>query len=550
MFIFRKRMVLIFLLAIAIQKNLLAASLINPSPNNDAGVILKREQEILKKEKMLKDFEEEKTKIREGVQNKNLLQTQEKEQEEIFFKVNKFKIDESEILSQIEIENIIRQYIGKEIKIEDLYKIINKINELYEKKGFIVCRAILPSQTIKNGEIEIRLIEGKTGEIQIKGNISTKENYIKNRISLAEGEISNFKKLNQDLIWFNATNDAQIRVEMQAGKKIKTTDYILNVYEPQKNQFTIFGDNFGSKNTGEYRTGISYVNNSLTNYRDQFLISGIKTKGTDSVGLYYSFPITRKGGRLNFQYSNGKIEIIKGDLKDLEVRGKSSNYGFGFTQPLLVTEKRKIEASMDWSKQKSSTDIIGIKWVRDEISKINFSLSMTTYGENQILYTKNNFSKGRAKFLSGKEKNFKKYNLFLMYQKKFANKTAFSTKLDAQYSFSDYLPSAEQFYAGGTYSVRGYSESFMGADKGISISNEFSMPLGNYGDTFLFFDAASFHGKNALKKNKIYGIGLGYKKTFGKGTSISASLGFPLVKNINNFEVDSYRLHITINHQF
>lgn len=550
MYNFRKLLVFKILLLVTVQKYLLAAPSIPPNPNSDAGVILRHEQETLKNKRLLKEIEEEKSKIREGIKGENIKQTHEKEEEKIFFKVSAFKIDKSEVLSQSEIQNITKQYIGKEIELEDLYKIVNEINSLYEEKGFIVCRAILPAQTIKNGEIEIKLIEGKTGEVQIKGNSSTRESYIKNRIVLAEGEISNFKKLNKELIWFNATNDAQIKVEMQAGKKIKTTDYVLNIYEPKKNQFIIFGDNFGSKSTGEYRIGASYINNSLTNYRDQFSISGIKTKGTESIGIYYSLPVTKRGGRLNFQYSTGKIEIIKGDLKDLKVKGKSSNYGFGFTQPLLINEKRKIETSIDWSKQISSTDILDIKWVKDEISKLNFSLSITEYSKNQILYSKHSISKGRTKPLNGKNKDFKKYNLFLMYQKAFANRTSFTTKLEAQYSFTNYLPSAEQFYAGGTYSVRGYKENFMGADKGISISNEYSMPLGNYGDTFLFFDAASFHGKNAMKKNRIYGVGLGYKKTFEMGTSISASIGFPLIKKINNLKVDSHRLHFTINHQF
>lgn len=550
MYNFRKLLVFKILLLVTVQKYLLAAPSIPPNPNSDAGVILRHEQETLKNKRLLKEIEEEKSKIREGIKGENIKQTHEKEEEKIFFKVSAFKIDKSKILSQEEIENIIKEYIGKKIEVEDLYKIVNKINSLYEEKGFIVCRAILPSQTIKNGEIEIRLIEGETGEVQIKGNNSTKESYIKKRVVLPEGEISNFKKLNKELIWFNATNDVQIKVEMQAGKKIKTTDYVFNIYEPKKNQFIVFGDNFGSKSTGEYRVGTSYINNSLTGYRDQFLISGIKTKGTESMGVFYSLPVTKKGGRLNFQYSTGKIEIIKGELKDLKVKGKSSNYGFGVTQPLLVNEKRKIEASIDWSKQMSSTDILDIKWVKDEISKVNFSLSITEYGENHILYTKHNLSKGRAKFLNGKNKDFKKYNILLMYQKDFANKLKFTTKLDAQYSFTNYLPSAEQFYAGGAYSVRGYKENFMGSDKGISISNEFTMPLRNYGETFLFFDAASFHGKNALKKNKIYGVGLGYKKSFEIGTSVSGSIGFPLAKKIDNLKVDSHRLHLTINHQF
>lgn len=545
-----KLLMLKLLLVVTIQQNLLATSPPNPNPNSDAGVILKHNQEIFKNEKLLREFEEEKTKVREGLTNQNLNQPTQKENQQLYFKVNGFKIDKSEVLTQSEIDNITKQYVGKEIEAGDLYKIIEAINSLYEKKGFIVCRAILPAQTIQDGYIEIRLIEGKTGNIQIKGNSSTKESYIRKRIPLAEGKISNFQDLNDQLIWFNSTNDIQLRVEMEAGKKIKTTDFTLNVYEPKRNQFTIFGDNSGSKSTGELRTGLSYINNSLTKHRDQFLISGIKTKGTESLGLYYSLPVTDKGGRVNLQYSTGKIKIIKGDLKDLRVKGKSSSYGFGYTQTLVANEKRKIETSLDWSEQRSSTDIIDINWVKDNISKLDFSLSMTSYGENQILYMKHNISKGRAKFLSGRKQNFEKYNLLLMYQKAFANKTMFTTRLNAQYAFSKYLPSAEQFYAGGAYSVRGYRENLIGADRGISLSNEFSMPLGNYGDAFLFFDAASFHGKNALKKNQIYGTGVGYKVDFQERTSISASLGFPLVKNINNVEIDSHRLHITINHKF
>ena len=37
-----------------------------------------------------------------------------------------------------------------------------------------------------------------------------------------------------------------------------------------------------------------------------------------------------------------------------------------------------------------------------------------------------------------------------------------SARLDAQWSADDYLLSAEQFYIGGMYSVRGYEESFLG----------------------------------------------------------------------------------------
>lgn len=52
-----------------------------------------------------------------------------------------------------------------------------------------------------------------------------------------------------------------------------------------------------------------------------------------------------------------------------------------------------------------------------------------------------------------------------------------SARLDAQWSPDDYLTSAEQFYIGGMYSVRGYEESYLGGDSGYSASLEYSVPL-------------------------------------------------------------------------
>ena len=57
---------------------------------------------------------------------------------------------------------------------------------------------------------------------------------------------------------------------------------------------------------------------------------------------------------------------------------------------------------------------------------------------------------------------------------------------------SSYLPSAEQFYIGGAYSVRGYKESLLGGDHGVAVSLEYSVPIAKAVSAFTFMITAAF----------------------------------------------------------
>ena len=89
----------------------------------------------------------------------------------------------------------------------------------------MTCRAYLKPQPIKGGVVHINLSEGTAGEVNLSGNNSTRESYVRDRISLDGGEIPNIKKIDRDITRFNATNDAQLRIVMKTGKDFGTTDF-------------------------------------------------------------------------------------------------------------------------------------------------------------------------------------------------------------------------------------------------------------------------------------------------------------------------------------
>ena len=189
---------------------------------NDPGVQLNRTREYMERQRVARQIAEDRAKQRAEVEGSGQEQQQAPENA-VKFVLNDVKIDKSEVLSETEIKEITGKYIGQEVTLQSLYDIVNSINELYSEKGYLTCRAYLPPQTIKNGVVEIKIIEGKTGNVHISGNESTNDGYIAGRIGLDRGSISNINELNDDLLRFNATNDVQLRITMHAGAEPGTT---------------------------------------------------------------------------------------------------------------------------------------------------------------------------------------------------------------------------------------------------------------------------------------------------------------------------------------
>jgi len=442
------------------------------------------------------------------------------------------------------------KYAGKSIGLKEIYETVNSINELYAEKGYIVCRAILPPQEIAGGRVRIVLVEGKTGNRTVQGNKSTKISYVLKRIDLVPGEVSNLRELNKSILRFNAVNDAQARIELRAGETFGTTDYLIQLIEPQHHQFSVFADNLGSESSGGYRAGLSYVNTSLLGYRDALSLTGIRTRGATSGGLTYRLPLGRRGTKIGAQFSANTMKIIDGVLREVNVEGKSRSYGLNLSHPFVTGEIWKIEGSLEWTRQDLQTDIMTYEWVKDAITHFGVGVTLMRYGKNTLWYSRHSLTRGGWKQLSGEESAYLKYELLSIWQRNFAKQKLLTVRLRGQYALQEGLPAADQFYIGGAFSVRGYKESALGADSGAALSLEYAIPTGKRGSLLFFADGGFVHGKNAWDDNKLAGVGAGYQLNAGKGGQVSIQYGIPLIKDIGDEKTDSGRFYIQISNRF
>ena len=532
-----------------------AAAAVISAGSLDAGAQMERDRRAIERERVMEQIAEDeaakKNKVEQGEKP-----AAEEAGAELSFALQQVIWNPSEILTKEQIQAVTASYIGKQVTLKDLREMADKITNIYRDKGYMTCGAVLPPQRIHDGVVEIRLIEGKTGTVNLTGNRYTKSGYIMNRIGLKPREIANTEKLNQDLRWFQGTNDVQLRVVMKPGAEEGTTDYDIMAFEPQNQSVTLYTDNDGYESSGRWRAGIFYNMKSVSGHRDSLRAHFIGSRGTKAWSLGYSVPISRKGMRLELDYSGNKTKVVKGELEPLGVEGKSNSFSVTWRAPFHVTEKSRHEAGLQYVHQKSETELghgtgLVVPWVDDRIQRVIPYVSFTHYGKDSVLYHKHSFVWARRRDIDGESDTGKLYRLSSFWQKRNTNGQFWQARLDGQFGSGDNLAASDRFFIGGVNSVRGYEEGFIGGSRGISMGLEYHIPVDKAKRIFVypFFDWGTVGGYAAPEHNKLMSAGIGiearYKHLYG-----TLTVGFPFKKDFYDDKVSSARVDFSLSAAF
>src|SRR3954464_10280910 len=61
----------------------------------------------------------------------------------------------------------VQEFVGKELDFEGLNEAATKVRAFYRARGYFLAQAYLPQQAIRNGSVEIGIIEGRIGQVEL-----------------------------------------------------------------------------------------------------------------------------------------------------------------------------------------------------------------------------------------------------------------------------------------------------------------------------------------------------------------------------------------------
>ena len=282
-------------------------------------------------------------------------------QPQLRVKVAQFTFTGNTIYAEAELRTAVQEYIGQELDFDGLNEAATKVRAYYRERGYFLAQAYLPQQAIRAGSVQIGIIEGRVGEVELdrgpNSRLSTRLLAGIIGAHLQQGDVITETGLERPLLLINDLPTAQVISEIRPSRTVGAADLRVNV---DKGASEVDGyvdaDNHGSRFTGEYRFGGNINVNNPTGWGDQLAFRGFMSDGMWYARFAYLVPVTYYGTRLGisyteFDYKLGKQFAASGTNGEGEV---ASVYAF---HPVVRTRNTNVILQASWEE----------KWLTDKV---------------------------------------------------------------------------------------------------------------------------------------------------------------------------------------
>lgn len=466
-------------------------------------------------------------------------------------RVDRFNVTGNTLLPEEELRRMCSNYEGQELSLAQIKDVARNLTALYQRNGYFLVRAYVPAQNIQGQQVELRVVEGKAGQIKVEGAEHYDPDYLKERFMQTFSEDGNFHsdRFQRAMLLLNELPDLRVKAVMQPGQAVGTTDITLRVEDELPVHFGIDYNNYGTVETGEHRVGLSFDAGNLLQQADLLSLRGVvgfPARQNTFYQLNYTTPLDQNGTALTFGYANGAFAVSQGLGAILDVRGDADIYTVALSHAL----DRRLEFSSNLGLAVSH------KFIRNNFFGGQIPFSRDEYTSARLTYQADWRSQAGRTLLQaaytqglggtsasdplvsrvGASGGFAKFNLDLARIQNIDTGLYGLLRASGQYATQP-LYVAEQYAVGGPDTVRGYAQAELLGDNAYVVSAELRWsPIEEDLDAF---QVAAFldHGGVSLRRpqpgdlprgNSLTGAGFGFRFGLEDKATLRLDLGFPL----------------------
>ena len=527
--------------------------------------------------------------------------------EELAFAIKGYMVEGNSILTEEEITFVLQPYTGPEKTSETVNQARDALERFYHHQGYPTVIVNIPLQTLDSDMVKLQVMESKIGKVRVTGNkYFTMKRLRRSLPAILTGRILYLPQFERELNRLNRNRHIKVAPVLSPGKEYGTIDVELKVKDKLPFHGSVELNNYAGHNTTDLRSSIkltydnfwqrdhslslqfqtspqdmeevcvfagSYLMGSWLNPDHLTAIYGVVSDSETSLvelgslmnmvskgnilGLRYIIPLTPRGD----YYHSLTLGIDYKDFDDTtdfsssqsEASPSEGDAGSGITT-----------AGDDESADESTKDVKAIDYLplsidysgnfSDPWGQNRFSLGITT-ALRGIVSHQEEFDEKRPTALQaasgekviGKARaDFMIFTSSISREQKLWDYGAIYGKINIQQANMPLIAN-EQFYAGGVNSVRGYKESEVTGDSGMSGTMEIRLPDGgpvvenrlHSGvslslQPYLFYEAATLSVKQPSAGQKsgftLQGIGGGIRGHISRFFHYQLDVGCPLVR--------------------
>jgi hemolysin activation/secretion protein len=407
--------------------------------------------------------------------------------------IREIRVVGSTIFSPEELAKVTGPYQNRELTTEDLEALRIALTLLYVNRGYVNSGATLPDQTITDGVVTFRIIEGELTQVQVEGNQWFRPSYLEKRFSLSAGPPLNINSLQERLqLLLEDQRIERLNAQLKPGVKLGEGILDVRVDErvPYKLEFAF--NNYQSASVGEKRGIVTIEHQNLTGNGDIITAQYGRSEGLNPLlDFKYSLPITARDTTLSLQYRKNTYTIVEPPFDELDLKSKSDVYTLALRHPVFRTLNTEVGLELIGERLSYKEFLLGDPFPltpgsqngRSIVSAIRFGQDFFYRTQSQVIAARSRFSFGVNALDSTINHDGSPDSRFVSWLGQFQWVQRLGL-LDSQLIFradaqlaDDSLMSLEQIVLGGRYTVRGYREVTMLRDRALITSVEWRVPV-------------------------------------------------------------------------
>lgn len=467
-----------------------------------------------------------------------------------------------DLLRSIEFKAMLQPLIGQPINTYNIGRIQREIVLFFRKNQHPLVDVILPDQeSVGNGVVQIFILEGKLGKVEVEGNKYYKSSLFTQSVRLRQGDTINGEKLLSDIDWMNRNPGRFVDVAFRQGDKVGESDVVLRVKERFPLRAYVGYENSGSRFAGEDRlfAGFNWFNVFGVDHRLSYqYTTDVDFDLLHAHNVTYEIPLPWRH-TLSFYggYADSKADF---NTALLQQRGSSLQVSGRYEIPLgrVGNFSHLVNFGLDFKRLDNTLEFGGFPVFGGNLDIFQIAAQYRTecfdsWG-NTSLKIDGFFSPGGIT-QNNSDAAFRTYrgpsaSASYEYVRGTLERV---TKLPADFSWvlraagqisSKNLPTSEQLGLGGSLSPRGYDEREANGDNGYLLVNEIQTPnlpllslidkkLGDQLKLLAFFDMGETQNVDLLVGEdphvQLMSVGVGLRYQFRTNLSVRFDYGWQLM---------------------
>ena len=482
----------------------------------------------------------------------------------IHFRLTKVIITGSTVFSAAELGKIFQPYLGQDIPLAQLEKMVHSVTTKYRDAGYILSRAILPPQTVRKGVVRIQVIEGFVRSVTVKEGSKRLQSFLTDYgLRIKASKPLKVQQLERYALLMNDLPGVAVQTVLTPSKSIPAAADLTLVAKQKVGSAFVSFDNFGTRYIGPNEVSFGGSLYSLLTPGDSNNLRFSVTSHTHE--LHFSEftrtqPIGSDGLRwqVGASYAETRPDFV---LTPLEVVGHNVSYTTDFSYPIIRDRSKNFIVHGGASYQNVTSTILGTPFYQDRLRTLvvgaaynvidswhginDFGLDITHGFDIWGAHDHQNQSRPDGHSI------YTRYNLTVSRLQSLSPRFSLLGTAHGQYTNTALL-ATEQYGVGGSDIGRGYDPSEIVGDRGFSAKVELRMDTApgfaflNAVQYYAFYDGGMIWNIDTLDlpaRQSLTSVGVGARFTFAPQVNGNLFIARPLTQPVAVLSALNHNIH-------